>query len=822
MKPKTNETFALRKRSLKSFLLVSLCLAVLSGCHFPTSPIPPDVRIFENISELATDPVIIKFQLELPEPVTERLVVEILDDVTGLSYNSKLYELKAITDLTYETMLSVPSGSVIKYRYAKIDQPFTPEATPDGIPVTYRLLYAPTNYTVRDFLQAWSGEVQQSLTGRLKGTLLDSNTKMPIHDILVSAGGMRTFTDANGKYVIDGLSEGIHNVVFYAMDGRYQTYQQGASIEPGMNTFANVSLIAMPAVNITFIVNPPIEALGAPIHLAGNIIQLGNSFSDAHGSMSVTPKRMPTLTANEDGILEVTLPLFTGTDLRYKFTLGDGYWNAEQHDSGGFRIRQLIVPSQDATIVQTIDTWRSPDVEPITFLISVPQNVTPHDEKFIQFRTEQWMEPIPLWPLGNGDYLYILFSPLVSSQSIFYQFCRNNDCLRAIDSGSLAFVREVQPTNNVQKVNLTLDSWQNWFPFEKNALVQESYVPVKPASFQRMVELTPEMNPVWPVYAPGGIAALDEGGVDTIILAPQWVISLNSPYLRPELGLTPLNSDLITLLNFTNSHGFDTGLFPQIGPYNEIENWWNSKAHSEAWWSTFFTSYRDFVLAYAKLAQSTGVNYLFVGGKQLLPAFEGGVLPNGSDSSAPIGLDINWLEIISDLRDSFDGQIIWVTNANQKMDPLPDFINEFDAIYISIDSPLALGDDPSFEMIQSGFTEIIDNEIYEVYRSTGMPITLALAYPAVEIAASGCALLNETCYNDGLFRTSEILPYALSFSEQALIYNAVMPIIASRDWITGISTRGYEPVVIVHDGASSIAGKPAYDILQYWFTNMKP
>jgi hypothetical protein len=819
MKTKTNENFTSHFRGSQGFFALFLLLVILSGCHFPASPIPPDSRIFENVSELATNSVIVDFQLELPEPISEKLVVEILDDVTGLSFNSKFYELKAASDQVYAARLSVPAGSVLKYRYGLIGQPFTPEATADGNPVAFRLLYVPASITIIDYLQAWTGGVRPGIIGRLKGTLLDKSSNLPIPDILVSAGGLRTFTDANGKFVLEGLSEGIHNVVFYAIDGRYQTYQQGAAIKPGMNTLANVGLNPMPAVNITFKVNPPVEAQGAPIHLAGNILQLGNTFND---SMSIQPKRMPILTQNEDGSLEITLQLFAETDLRYKFTLGDGYWNAEQHESGGFRIRQLIVPYEDATIFQTIDTWGSANVEPITFLVSIPPETTPQDEKFIQFRTDQWLEPIPLWPLGDGNFLYILFSPLDPSRPVQYQFCRNADCLRARDSGSLSFVREVHPSTIAQKINLTLDSWQNWYPLDKAGFVQDAYVPPKPLSYQRMIELTPQMDPSWLAYAPAGIAALSGSGVDTVILAPQWAITPNSPYLRPVLGLTPLNREVVSMLNFTNAQGLSAGIFPQLGLHNEIENWWNATPHTEAWWNTFFSSYRDFVIGYAKLAQISEAEYLFIGGKFLLPAFEGGLYPDGSESSVPLGFDNHWMDLLADLRSSYNGKIFWATNANLEMDPLPFFIDELDGIYLSIDSPLALGDDPSFEVIQAGFTTIIDNEIYEVYRSTGMPVILALAYPAVEIAASGCALLNATCYNDGLFRASEISSYAISFTEQALIYNAVMPIIASRDWITGTSIRGYEPTGIILDGGSSIAGKPAFDVLQYWFTSMKP
>jgi len=796
----------------------------LSGCNFPSSSRPPTPDNFTNDSRWATDPVNIQFQLELPQPNAgeESIVVEIFDDVTGLPFNGKRYELIALSNQVYVTTLSVPSGSVIKYRYGKVSEEFVPETTPDGSPITYRMLFASRNEIVQDVLQAWQSEPYTGGTGILKGTLVDTVTNQPIQDMLVCAGGKRTFTDANGKYLLEGLSEGTHNLVFYAMDGKYRTFQQGATISASMTTTADMQLTPMPEVRVTFQVMPPGEALGAPIYLAGNIFQFGNTFAKSTGSMSVYPKRMPALTPHQDGTLSVTLTLYAETDLRYKFTLGTGYWNAEQSNEGGFRTRQLIVPTEDAVINHTIDTWRSPGIEPVTFSVTIPPGTSPRDEKFIQLRTDQWTEPIPLWPLGNGEYLYILFSPLEPNQTVHYQFCRNGDCARARDAGSVSFERQFQPAQNPQTITLTLDRWENWTPLEQGALIVDAFVPTKPAWYQTTIELSPEMNPAWRVFSPTGIARLEELNAENVVFSPQWLVNPGSPYLHPELGLTPLTGELITLVNTTHSPGFDTAIFPQIGPNHMIENWWMDTAHTKAWWNEFFKSYRGFILNYAQIAQISGAEALILGGKSLLPAFEGGLLPDGSDSKVPLGFDNDWLTLLEDVREIYDGQLIWSTNVNREMDPLPDFIYEFDEIYISVDSPLALGDHPTFEMIQSGFTRVIDEEIYEVYRSTAKPITLALAYPSVEMAASGCALIDDSCYNDGLFQTSELAPYMIQMEDQALIYNAVLPILASRDWITGVSIRGYEPSVTIQDSSSSIAGKPAADVVQYWFTQMQP
>ncbi len=812
---------------VKNIFPLIIALSLLSSCYFPASINQQETNITENYSDLATNSINILFQLELPELINqnETIVMEIVNDVTGLPNNTQQFELDKHSDQVYYTIITVPSGSVIKYRYAKISDAFIPETTPDGEPVRYRLYYASAHGAVTDTLQAWQGERHSSVIGTLTGKIIDQDTSQPIPDILVSAGGRLTFSDANGKYQLLGVGQGIHNVVFYAMDGKYRTYQQGAVIEAGRRTPADAKLRQMPEVNITFLVTPPNDALGVPIFMAGNISQFGNTFADLPGSMSVKPKRMPMLNHQSDGTLALKLQLYAETDLRYKFTLGDGYWNAEQTNTGDMRIRQLVVPSTDITINHTINSWRTPGLEPITFLVEIPPITSPLDIKYIQFGheyPEQWTEPIPLWPLGNQRYLYILFSPLNPQQTIKYQFCRNEECVHARDTDSLNIARDVTPSETSQTIELTLESWQNWYPLERNESVLLANITSKPPQYNRMIELSPEMDPSWLFYAPRNFTALDEVGADTIIFSPQWTTFQNLPYLHPEIGSTPYYYEMMILLEAAQSEGFDLALFPQIASQDSVEILWNSNLQTDAWWEVFFSSYRNFLLNYAKIAQDSNTNQLILGGKSLLPAFDGGIFPNGTTSSVPSTSDDDWIELIDEIQSEFDGKLIWATNTNQKMDPLPNFIDKFDQIYISIDSPLAFGDHPSFEMIQSGFTGVIDNHIYEVFRSTQKPITLALAYPSVETSANGCFMLNEACYNDGLFLTNDIKPYAVDLQEQSLVYNAIFPIIASRDWITGISIRGYNPIVTIHDGSSSIAGKPAFDVVQYWYTNMKP
>ena len=84
--------------------------------------------------------------------------------------------------------------------------------------------------------------------------------------------------------------------------------------------------------------------------------------------------RMPVLNLLPSGqyYLQLTLPV--GADLRYTYTLGDGYWNTELNKDGSRRVRQLIVPESDQLIQDTVDTWIAGNSAPITFDVNVPAN----------------------------------------------------------------------------------------------------------------------------------------------------------------------------------------------------------------------------------------------------------------------------------------------------------------------------------------------------------------------------------------------------------------------------------------------------------------
>jgi len=801
-----------------------LIIFQLVSCSFPGFPdLTNELQIDPN-NEWATEPVKLQFTLQIPHILSEgeSIALEIIDDITGISQSCQTFELKEINEYEYTTNLSVPSGSVLKYRYIKTGKVIAPEAQFNGNPVRYRLYSADNHNSIVDILYAWQGETYNLGLGVLSGNVKDQESDSPIPDILVSAGGQLTFTDANGEFVIGGLPQGEHNVVFYAMDGKYASYQQGAQIASGLTTPASVKLRLQAPIKITFTVSPPEEAIGAPIYIAGNILQLGNTFANQPGSSSIHPKNMPVLSMQEDGTYNLEMSLYSGTDLRYTFTLGDGYWNTEQRETANTLTRQLIIPTHDIHLDFSINTWRIPGYAPITFHASIPFESSPSDEMFIQFKTTDWTQPLPLWPVGKGEYLYILFSPLNDQSPIGYRFCRNADCQNAINLTNANQNLQIIPTDSPASITTTIDAWENWRPIkESSTTFPAPPTPLDTEQYITAIELTPEMDPSWNIYASFGLEGIASMGTKSVIVSPQWFLKPTPPLLAPEFGRTPYTYEIIDLLNTAQSLGLNRSIYPQLSTDGSTETWWLSRTISSAWWDEWFENYHQYILNYAKIAEQTDADQLILGGKAILPSFIGGEFPDGRESDVPENSKTIWIDMIRDIREEFTGDLIWATNVSQKVDPLPEFIDQFDGLYIIVDSPLSPSDDASFEEIALNFTGVIDNFVYEIYRSTQLPIMLALAYPSVDGAARGCALLNDSCYNDGLFLFDEIIGHNLDLEEQALIYSAILPVIASRWWITGTAIRGYLPTVILQDGSSSISGKPASVIINIWFNNIE-
>jgi len=119
-----------------------LIIFQLVSCSFPGFPdLTNELQIDPN-NEWATEPVKLQFTLQIPHILSEgeSIALEIIDDITGISQSCQTFELKEINEYEYTTNLSVPSGSVLKYRYIKTGKVIAPEKPTILVLESYRAM----------------------------------------------------------------------------------------------------------------------------------------------------------------------------------------------------------------------------------------------------------------------------------------------------------------------------------------------------------------------------------------------------------------------------------------------------------------------------------------------------------------------------------------------------------------------------------------------------------------------------------------------------------------------------------------------------------
>jgi len=460
---------------LKSFrnritiLLGLLILIIIPACNFPSSPYQP-ISNSNEISAVNEHQVAITFQVHLQEPLPpgDSVFVYILDEVTGLPYHSRKFIMNAQDAITYAASLPLEIGSVIKYRYSREGNGIISEQTFDGVPVRYRLFHVREPSVILDMINHWSDSDPTGSHGRISGQVIDSSTGKPIQNILVSAGGEQAFTNPDGSYLLDGLLPGTHNLVFYPLDAVYNLHQQGALVAGDAMTPASVQLTPAKTVTVIFTLKVPDETPdGAPVRLAGNLFQLGNTFTDLPGGVSTVASMMPLLGGLPDGRHMVTLTLPVGAYIEYKYTLGDGLWSSELTAEGDFKLRQLIVPGEDLELNDVVETWNKPDTSQILFKTKVPATPPVSENIYIQFNPgQEWFVPLPMWnsttDQGQSEWQFDLTGPFNHLQTLQYRYCSNEHCNTVegnATGGTVSDIREIYPASNPGVIQDEVSGW---------------------------------------------------------------------------------------------------------------------------------------------------------------------------------------------------------------------------------------------------------------------------------------------------------------------------------------------------------------------------
>ncbi|MBV6392420.1 MAG: hypothetical protein KPEEDBHJ_01642 [Anaerolineales bacterium] len=786
----------------------------------------------------------VTFVVNIPEPLQqgEQVVVAVLDEVTGLPLNATQYPLNPRDSVTYTGAIPVPVNSVVKYRYGRMSGgSLIFEETVFGEAIRYRMHNAATSAEVQDVVAVWGDRATTRQTGVIAGSVFNADSNAPLPNILVTAGGIQVITDSQGRFELAGLPVGVHQLTAYSMDGLYQPFQQGANVEAAKSTLVDARVKPARLVSVTFNVTVPEDTMpGVPVRIAGNLAQLGNTFADLHGGMNVSTDRMPIMRLQPDGRYSYTIGLPAGAFIEYKYSLGDGYWNAEHDATGGWVVRKFVVPEQDATLDDRVQAWLDSNKSgPILFEVGIPSVTPAADIIYIQFNVFGWTEPIPMWPLGVVDgrtrWAYQLYGPLNFFGALSYRYCRNGQCGSADDTQTVG----ASPTGRQTTTSLlgqdlvdTVASWK-WFENPETLPLVGATIAPRASGFVAGIEYQPTFRPNFSYYAWQTFANSKAIGSNFAVLTPSWTATSASPLkFAPQPGQDPLWIDTAIMASQARDNGLNVSIFPMPhfppsgdSAVSASAQFWKNAPRDAAWWQAWFTRYRIFLVNYADLASQTGAQSIILGGEWVTPSLPGGLLPDGTPSNVPADAEAQWRGIIAEVRNRFKGQVLWALPYEKSSIASPvNFLRDVDGIYLLWSVPLATSPTATKDDYASEAGRLLDNEINPLMILLGnKPVIIAAAYPSAAGAAGGCISNGAGgCldYNALSRPNADISAASLSLQTQADIYEALLIAINARSWISGFVSRGYFMPVALQDKSASINGKPAANVLWYWYPRL--
>lgn len=797
-------------------LLASLLLLSLVSCNLPglrsspaqTATKPPEATLTAGLP--LPEQVQITFNLLAPAdlPPDQPIFLVLLDEVTGLALNTQPYRMNLLPASEaqpapqYQVSLPLPLGALVRYRYERLNGSVRlAEHLADGSPVRYRQLLVNAPGAVSDIVSRWVDTPYHGGLGRIYGIVREAGSQQPLPGLLVTAGGAQTFTRADGSFRLEGMPPGVHNLVVSAPDGAYQTFQQGACVAAGAITPALVSLAPAQIVRGMFVVSLPEGTLPViPLRMAGNLSQLGNTFADLTGGMNLAANRMPVLRPLPDGRYTITLNLPAGADLRYKYTLGDGFWNAERTRSGAIRLRQIIVPNENFAVEDSVESWSDAagNAPALSFDLQAPADTPPDEFLAIQFAPLfGWTEPIPMWSLGNGRWAYVLYNPLGLPGSLRYRYCRNGQCTSS-DSAELPDIegagRSIDLANPPALVSDQLNSWSSYQAGIENLLTAESAAAMaatarpRPAGFRLGVALTADYHPSWQTLLPNAFGAIRSLGANTVIISPtwncrNWTPGYAEPFCELQAGRDILWNDLLEIAAQARGRNLAVWLYPSARlEASDNATWWLEAQRDEIWWETWFSEYRQFILHHAELAKHSSAQALILGGDWLEPALPGGNLPNGQPSGVPPDAEARWRELLTEVRSHFGGSLYWAISRQQSASP-PPFLDQVNGLIVEWTVLPDETGDPG-----GALNTWLDQTGWALYAGYGTSLLLAPSLPAQPDAQA-----------------------------QVAFYQAFLEQVNLRDWISGVIAFSFAPTVRQQGSGPNLNGQPTLRLLQGWF-----
>jgi hypothetical protein len=808
-------------------------MLLVTNCTLP-SPFTPAAPPVSNPLEQGNSPepaAELVLDVVPPPGTTDEvsLAIELLDPVTGLDYNAYRIPLERLEDGYYQVRLTPRLGSLLHYRYLRTEPAQAIEVSASFEPIDMRTVYLPNPTHVTDVIAGWSDQPYSGATGRILGRVFDSQTGDPLAERVISAGGLTTFSDGQGNFRIDGLPPGMQFVTAFSPDSSSMPAQQGVIIAGDASTPVELGMQPAELVHVTFELTVPADTPPtAVVRIAGNLIQLGNRFTDLSGGVRTTITHMPEMVRVDPAHFLAIMPLYEGTDLHYKYTLGDGFWNAERDQDGAFVTRQVIIAGHEPILRDEVHSWSSSGENPLHIEVRVPP--APSSEGVaLQLKPGQWFAPLAMWSQADRLFTYDLYSPLNFTGDVTYRYCRSLACGSADDAdtvGADPAGRPLPDTASGATVQDQVDRWQ-WYQGELDP-GQVVAVPTSPRpGFQAGIELLPNYRLDWQRTLPGALDQIAADGASFITFSPRWAVSQVNPFpvFKFNPAQAPFNAELANWIGLAHNRSLQVAMRPALALDGiEADSFWRSANRDPGWWRLWFEGYQSLLLSYARLAAASGVEELVIDLHSVAPALPSGELSDGSPSNAPGDSENRWRMLITELRAAYPGTLTAEIEVGSEMQTPPPFLDAFDQVRLYWHAPLTEDPAVDFSQLQES-ARILVEAVLANRALTQKPVVLSVEYLSIQGSELACPPAPDgRCRPASDFVQGAVVDPDLGrdMDGQARAINALLLSVSHETGLAGFSVRGFDPGPILHDKSASVRGKPAEDIVRYWYGQFLP
>ncbi len=289
-------------------------------------------------------------------------------------------------------------------------------------------------------------------------------------------------------------------------------------------------------------------------------------------------------------------------------------------------------------------------------------------------------------------------------------------------------------------------------------------------------------------------------------------------------GKDPFWIDTTSEIANARAINMNVALFPQPRFPTNADDFWKNAPRDSGWWDNWFNHYRAFAINFADMATKADAQAIILGGEWIAPALPSGTLADGTQSGVPADAEARWINIISEIRQHYHGLVLFALpyNNNVVVQAPINVLKNTDGVYLLWFAKLSDQANPTVGDMTAEAGNLLDNNVFPVQSQTGKPMIIAISYPSANNSATGCINANGNCLDwTALNQPNADIPAVnLDLQGQFDIYDAMFNAINGRSWVSGFVSRGYYPPVELQDKSASVHGKPAANLLWYWFPRL--